>query len=351
MADLQKACVQGRQRSSSFNKPIDQCSRPIGLKSLAVSLPTILVSRRPRQVGIDWTGAHSWLGGAPRLASMPWPRDQDGQPLHFLAQIDLAEVAARIGATSLPATGSLAFFASGRGKGAVIFVPQSLDLEPTDPPADTPELSESGGSDYWRADLSGRRLYPFWPLDFTALDLPPPPEVPTGDYDWDDYENRSQAFHAAEVVAIERHFKRRECNLSRDVAFAGPPIPDWWQTALYFADHLDKAIRRAPEIVQGKERTLNWAHQQVKEAHQKGAAELKKAEAQVPISERSLAKAREIAARLRGIRQRGDVMGCGTRSLGPDGARGYGATDRLLDAQPAIRRLHRIPGASRRSTT
>ena len=214
--------------------------------------------------------------------------------MHFLAQIDLAEVTARIGATSLPTSGSLAFFANGRGRGAVIYVSQSGDREPTHPPADTPELSESGGSEYWRTDLSGRRLYPFWPLDFTALDLPPPPEVPKGDYDWDEYEERSQAFHAAEVVAIERHFKRREYNLSPSLAFAGPPIPDWWQTALYFADRLDKAIRQAPEVLRGKEGALNWTRRQVQEARQKGAAELQKAEEQVAISERSLAKAREL---------------------------------------------------------
>src|SRR5262249_51783936 len=138
------------------------------------------------------------------------------------------------------------------------------------------------------------RLYPFWPLDFTALDLPPPPKIPKGDYDWDEYEERSQAFHAAEVVAVDRHCKRREYNLSPDLAFAGPPIPDWWQAALYFADHLAKAIRRAPEVLQRKQSTVDWTHQQLKEARQKGEAELKKAEASVAACEAGLAKAREL---------------------------------------------------------
>ena len=64
--------------------------------------PTVLVSRRPRQLGVDWKGARSWLGGAPRMGTTPWPRNDNGKPLLFVAQIDLAEVAAKTGKTSLP---------------------------------------------------------------------------------------------------------------------------------------------------------------------------------------------------------------------------------------------------------
>src|SRR3954467_7956718 len=42
-----------------------------------------------------------------------------------------------------------------------------------DPPADAPELTVNGGSANWRTNLAGQPLYPFWPLDVTALDLPP----------------------------------------------------------------------------------------------------------------------------------------------------------------------------------
>jgi hypothetical protein len=59
---------------------------------LTEEFPTLLLSRRPRQPGVDWFGARSWLGGAPRLGVTPWPRDKSGEPLHFAAQIDLAEI-------------------------------------------------------------------------------------------------------------------------------------------------------------------------------------------------------------------------------------------------------------------
>jgi hypothetical protein len=255
--------------------------------------PTLLVSRRPRQVGVDWTGARSWLGGAPRIGSTSWPRDKNGEPLHFVAQIDLAEVATVSGKTLLPDKGSLAFFI-GRD-GAVVFVPEDRATTPALPPADTPDLTTYGGSDDWRTDLSGRPLFPYWPLDFTALDLPPSPEAPTDDDDdYDDYDDRCQAFRAAQVAAVERHFKRREYNLSPGLAFAGPPIPDWWQTALHFADHLDKRIRRAPEVLQKEQHMIDWAHKRAKEAGQNGEAELKKAEASVAMYEARLAKAREL---------------------------------------------------------
>ena len=63
------------------------------VEDMGVPFPTLLVSRRPRQVDVDWSGARSWLGGAPRMGATPWPRDKKGVPLLFVAQIDLAEVA------------------------------------------------------------------------------------------------------------------------------------------------------------------------------------------------------------------------------------------------------------------
>ena len=93
---------------------------------------TLLVSRRPRRLGVDWMAACSWLGGAPRLGNIPWPRGKDGIPLHHVAQIDLADIAARSGAAHLPATGSLAFFIGGTG--AVLYVPDHMSHPPTMPP-------------------------------------------------------------------------------------------------------------------------------------------------------------------------------------------------------------------------
>jgi Domain of unknown function (DUF1963) len=240
--------------------------------------PTILLSRRPRRVGEDWTAARSWLGGAPCLGDRSWPRDKDGQPLHFLAQVDLADVAAKIGATSLPTTGSLAFFVGDTNP--VIYVPPSRERSRTEPPADMPEPAACGGSPHWRSDLAGRRLFPFWPLDFTALELPP-----TCDDDDDDHTT-------AQVAAVKRHFKHRQHILSAALAFAGPPIPDWWQTAIHLADDLGKALRGVPGVLVREQQMLAWAHDQVQQARAKGAAELNKAEASVALYESRLAKAR-----------------------------------------------------------
>src|SRR5215831_7047912 len=74
------------------------------------TLPAVVLSRRPRHVGDDRARAKSWLGGAPRLGGKPWPRGEGGRPLHFMAQIDLGEIAAAGGSAELPSYGALAFF-------------------------------------------------------------------------------------------------------------------------------------------------------------------------------------------------------------------------------------------------
>src|SRR6185436_14894335 len=160
-------------------------------------LPTLLVSRRPRQLGVDWTGASSWLGGAPRVAF--WPRDSKSVPLPFVAQIDLAEVASITGKTPLPDKGSLAFFI-GR-EGAVVYVPEGQANAAVMPPTGTPDLTEYGGAPDLRTDIAGRPLFPYWPVDFTVLDVTPPLS--------DDDESAYDEFQAAQVTAVEKLFPRR----------------------------------------------------------------------------------------------------------------------------------------------
>lgn len=114
---------------------------------------------------------HSWLGGRPCLpARIDWPRGPEtGLPLHFLAQIDCAELPQP---SVLPPDGQLMFFADideemliddHRGF-AVIHVPaaQSTDTERA-PPPDLPEI------DHDASHLSSRyppfrREYPRWPV-------------------------------------------------------------------------------------------------------------------------------------------------------------------------------------------
>src|SRR5215207_289768 len=59
---------------------------------MTVSLPTLIISRRPREIGSSWDDARSWFGGRPQLGEQPWPRGAARQtPFYFLAQIDLAK--------------------------------------------------------------------------------------------------------------------------------------------------------------------------------------------------------------------------------------------------------------------
>jgi hypothetical protein len=249
--------------------------------------PTLLISRCPRRLGVDWTNASSWLGGAPRLGRVPWPRGKDEIPLHHAAQIDLADIAVKSPAPGLPVTGSLAFFIG--DKGAVVYVPNHMSHPPTVPPADTPELSASGGSQNWRTNLAGQPLYPFWPLDITVLDVPP--LEAGGDDDDDDIDERVAAHEAAQIAAIAKHVTRREFNLSCEQAFFGAPIPDWWQTAIHYANCLAQQARDMPKVFERTQASLDWARRGLAEAQAKGSStESEKQASYVKMYEEKLAK-------------------------------------------------------------
>ncbi len=248
------------------------------------SFPTLLVSRRPRQAGVDWSGTTSWLGGAPRLGATPWPRDDGGEPLHFVAQIDLADVAGAANGTPLPTEGSLAFFI-GR-EGAVIHVPGGQGTMPAEPPADTPDLAKFGGARDWHRDLDGRPLFPYWPVRISALDLAPIPD-------------RVDAYRAAQVRAVEKYHPRRECYLSPEQAFAGPAIPDWWQIAIHYAAWLDRALREVPNLIQREQGSLDYALKKVEEAQSKGPAEVQKARNVLDLYQNKIATIHRLTPLLR----------------------------------------------------
>ncbi len=227
-----------------------------------VPLPTVVVSRRARHPGDNWAMARSWLGGAPRLGRMPWPRGKGGRPLHFFAQLDLAELYAALGPSPLPDTGSLAFFS-----GTVVYVPESHELSPAEPPFDLPPLSDVGGAPDYHRNLLGERLFPYWPVQFTPVDVPVV----------DDPDERGEAQHAA----ISQRFVRRQYNLSAKAAFDGPPIPRWWRIALHFADHLAGRREHAGKPQAEAQRMLEWCQGQLSAA--KSAEEIKKAKASIEM--------------------------------------------------------------------
>jgi hypothetical protein len=201
-----------------------------------------------------------------------------------MAQIDLAQIAAKVGETALPTRGSLAFFIG--GDAAVVFVPEGQSDTPVMPPADTPALTESGGSEDWRTDLAGRPLFPYWPVDFAVLDVTPPPS--------NDDDDAVEAFHAAEAAAVGKLFPRRQYSLSPEQAFTGPPIPDWWQTAIYYANYLERAVRDIPNLIKREQGSLEYALKRVEEARAKSPGELKTAEDYVALVERNIAKLHQL---------------------------------------------------------
>jgi Domain of unknown function (DUF1963) len=196
------------------------------------------------------------------------------EPLHFVAQLDLAELAEKTGTTPLPDKGSLAFFIG--QEGAVIFVPEGAGKAPVLPPPKTPDLSKYGGSSDWLADLEGRPLFPFWPVDFSVLD------VGSLTPNFEDSEAHA-AYESAKITAVERHLPHREYNLSPEAAFAGPPIPDWWQNAIHLAAMLTENVKNGNgDIVSARRR--------LEDARLKGGKAVADAEASVAYCEMKLAE-------------------------------------------------------------
>jgi uncharacterized protein YwqG len=242
------------------------------------TLPAMVMSRRPRHSRDDRSRAKSWLGGAPRLGGKPWPRGEGGRPLHFMAQVDLREIAAAGGSSELPSDGALAFFIGADAPHAakVIHIPPGSDASVTPPPDDLPQFEELGGDPDYRGDTLGRRLFPFWPIDFTVIDVPAEGE----------HDETGEAQHAA----IGARFRRREYNLSARAAFEGPPIPRWWQHAIHYVTFLTEKLRGVSGVIETERRMIAHTEGQLEEARAKGPAEIKKAEASVAMFRTSVAK-------------------------------------------------------------
>lgn len=188
--------------------------------------PVALI-RKPRERERDWFGDTSWLGGLPRLAGVPWPRD-GGLPLPFAAQIDLAELALACPETPLPRSGSLAFFL---GTGAVVAVPEG-EHDFSDPPHDLPPAYDEGGYPFPpRANRLSRHFFPFWPVTPVALDLPEALRGHHGDAQTAQAITGQLAAHAS----------------LRDHPFyafgVGAPVEAlWWHGVIHLADQLHEAL-------------------------------------------------------------------------------------------------------------
>jgi len=83
---------------------------------------------------------------------------------------------------------------------------------------------------------------------------------------------------------------RREFNLSCEQAFFGPPIPDWWQTAIHYVNGLTQQAREIPKVFERTQASLDWARGGLAEAQAKGGAEGEKQASYVKMYEANLAK-------------------------------------------------------------
>ncbi len=223
----------------------------VGQNRVMTSIPTILISRQKRVVGLDWTSTRSWFGGEPRLGGLPWPRSKvSGEPLYFLAQIDLEEVVEKAGRTPLPATGSLAYFFGLRGHhmtGAVVHVPSPMPTKPTLHPSDALPVYELHGDMFPdNASDAAPRQFAFWPIDLTVLDV------------------EQGAEDGEKIAAVERHLSRRKFFFTAEEAcksLGEASRPDWWNSAISYANCLRTAIANAPGLVATSRETLD-AHRQ-----------------------------------------------------------------------------------------
>ena len=75
---------------------------------------------------------------------------------------------------------------------------------------------------------------------------------------------------------------------------AGPPIPDWWQTAIHYANTLAKAVLDIPNTFEREQRSLDFNRKKVEEAKSNSPGELKTLEGYVAMYERNILGLRQL---------------------------------------------------------
>ena len=225
---------------------------------MTVTPPPIVVSRRARTLDQDWRHARSWFGGRPRLGRQAWPRSaKSGKPLAFAAQIDLAEFAAASSNSPLPSEGSLAFFFD---DGAVVHVPAASDQTFTNPPAGTTPAFEPSGDIFPQNPSPWARMsFPYWPVEFTALELGK--VEPAGDDD-----DPEEAMRLAMEKAVSARFERRQYSFGAKQAFevlGGGAPPFWWHSPKAYAEQLKVAQFHAGDVERARRPYLEKARAEV----------------------------------------------------------------------------------------
>lgn len=122
-------------------------------------------------------GSRSFHGGMPQVGrAFHWPRNAEGQPLHFLLQVDCAQVPFEVSRGILPAQGIVLFFMELDGRMPPAFhvaydPPSTGPLQELAPPEDLAPAYGAGGGQYWPwalSDEQGTPILPQWPFDPVA---------------------------------------------------------------------------------------------------------------------------------------------------------------------------------------
>ena len=166
------------------------------IEAAMASLPPIAGDRRASKMpawGLmlaspwaDASGLTSWLGGLPCApAGFAWPRDDDGEPMHFYAQIELAalkpEPETGSGPPGLPQSGALLVFIGAQCAVHVLTAQEMHAAQPVAPPQDLPDLSKFG---FWEDGGT----FPAWPVEPHAFLAEPYDE----DAYWEDEESNAR---------------------------------------------------------------------------------------------------------------------------------------------------------------
>ena len=186
--------------------PFDTISAKYGASAIALVRPY-----PPREEG---TG-RSHIGGVPDLpSSMPWPRTREGKALHFLAQVDCADLPRLDGAPGelVPSKGTLLFFVhmddelvfDSEPEGdqhRIIFDPASSG-QPTLPPADLPNVDRHWQKHFTLPGESERSTFAYWPIVPVAIQSAPAADAFRGD--WTRLADYRQGVSALRAREIER---------------------------------------------------------------------------------------------------------------------------------------------------
>ncbi|CAI9403660.1 hypothetical protein ANOBCDAF_04463 [Pleomorphomonas sp. T1.2MG-36] len=177
----------GSTISGFFSRKLNMFTHPSDAAHAGKETSVILKRQVPIRFG---EASRSWLGGLPMMPeSAPWPRAANGAPLHFIAQIDCADLPANLWNGLGPRKGWLLLFVdilqqedlSADGAVQVLHVDQ-LGVE-RQPPEDMSTVRHA------MSDLIGYeaefrpgvpKMWRKWPVDLVAQDYTPSDEEEGG---------------------------------------------------------------------------------------------------------------------------------------------------------------------------